>query len=94
MDEVKQNDQLEHIYNSYVRIRDVAQKTYQWRWYQRTIGKSGQRGSVIPVLAAHDDDDGSNYDWHRSHLYVLKFFRISRLYKYWYILSFSFIFLM
>ena len=33
---------------------DVAQKTCQRRW---TIGKSGERGSGISVLAARNDDD-------------------------------------
>ena len=51
----KQDDQLEHTYSSYVRIRDVALKTCQKRWM---IGRSGERGSGISVLAArHDDDD-------------------------------------
>ena len=51
----KQDDQLEHTYNSYVRIRDVAQKTCQRRWI---TGRSGESGSGISVLAArHDDDD-------------------------------------
>ena len=51
----KQDDQLEHTYSSYVRIRDVALKTCQGRWI---IGRSGERGSGISVLAArHDDDD-------------------------------------
>ena len=55
MDEQKQDDQLEHTYSSYVRIRDVALKTCQRQW---TIGKSGERGSRISVLAVrHDDDD-------------------------------------
>ena len=55
MAEQKQEDQLEHTYSSYVRIRDVALKTCQRRW---TIGKSGERGSGVSVLAArHDDDD-------------------------------------
>ena len=55
MAEQKQDDQLEHTYNSSVRIRDVALKTCQRRW---TIGRSGERGSGIFVLAArHDDDD-------------------------------------
>ena len=55
MDELKLDDQLEHTYSSYVRIRDVAQKTCQRRW---TIGKSGKRG--LSVLAVwHDDDDDS-----------------------------------
>ena len=42
-------------YSSYVRIRDVALKTGQKLWM---IGRSGERGSGISVLAArHDDDD-------------------------------------
>ena len=40
MAEQKQDDQLEHIFSSYVRIRDVALKTCQRRW---TIGRSGER---------------------------------------------------
>ena len=59
MAEQKQDDQLEHIYSSYVRIQDVALKTIQKRWM---IGRSGERGSGISVLAArHDDDDDSIY---------------------------------
>ena len=55
MAEKKQDDQLEHTYSSYVRIRDVALKTCQRRW---TIGRSGKRGSGLSVLIArHDDDD-------------------------------------
>ena len=51
----KQDDQLEHTFSNYVRIRDVVQKTCLRRW---TIGKSGERGSGISVLPArHDDDD-------------------------------------
>ena len=59
MAEQKQEDQLEHTYSSYVRIRDVALKTSQRRWM---IGRSGERGSGISVLAArHDDDDGPQH---------------------------------
>ena len=54
MAEQKQDGQLEHIYSSYVRIRDVALKTCQRRW---TIGRSGERGSGISVLAERHDDD-------------------------------------
>ena len=55
MAEQNQDDLLEHIYSSYVRIRDVALKTCQRRW---TIGRNGERGSGISVLATrHDDDD-------------------------------------
>ena len=51
----KQEDQHEHTFSSYVRIRDVVLKTYLERW---TIGRSGEKGSGIPVLPArHDDDD-------------------------------------
>ena len=51
----KQDDQLEHTYSSYVRIRDVAMKIYQEWWM---MGRSGDRGSGISVLIArHDDDD-------------------------------------
>ena len=50
----KLDDQLEHIYSSYARIRDVALKTGQRRW---TIGRSGERWSMISVLAARHDDD-------------------------------------
>ena len=47
--------QFEHTYSSYVRIRDVTLKTCQRRWM---IGRRGERGSGISVLAArHDDDD-------------------------------------
>ena len=52
MAERKQDDQLEHIYSSCVRIRNVALETCQRRW---TIGRSGERGS------RHDDDDELTY---------------------------------
>ena len=54
MAEQKQDDHLEHTYSSYVKIRDVVQKTCQRRW---TIGKSGKRGPGISVRAARHDDD-------------------------------------
>ena len=55
MADQKQDDQFEHTYSSCVRIRDVALKTCQSRW---TIGRRGERGSGISVLAAwHNDDD-------------------------------------
>ena len=55
MAEQKQDDQLEHTYSSYVRIPNVALKTCQKRWM---IGRIGERGSGISMLAArHDDDD-------------------------------------
>ena len=54
MAKLKQDDLLEHTYSRYVRIRDVALKTCRRRW---TIGKSGERGSGISVVAARHDDD-------------------------------------
>ena len=55
----KQDDQHEHTFSNYVRIRDVVLKTCLGRW---TIGRSGERGSGISVLPArHDDDDDD--DW-------------------------------
>ena len=50
----KQDDQHEHTFSSYVRIRDVVLKTYLGRW---TIGGSGERGPGISVLPAQYDDD-------------------------------------
>ena len=41
----KQGDQLEPTYSSSVRIRDVAQRTFQKRW---TIGRGGGRGQGYP----------------------------------------------
>ena len=49
----KQDDQHEHTFSSYVRIRDVVLKTYLGRW---TIGRSGERGS-----ARHEDDDDDEF---------------------------------
>ena len=67
MGEQKQDDQLEHTYSSYVKIRDVVQKTCRRRW---TIGRSGERGSGISVRAArHDDDD----DLHLHNFYTISF---------------------
>ena len=53
----KQDDQLEHTFSSYVRIRYVVLKTCLGRW---TIGRSGERGSGISVLPAQHDDDDDN----------------------------------
>ena len=51
----KQDNQLKHTYSSYVMIRDVDLKTCQRRWM---IGRRGERGSGISVLATqHHDDD-------------------------------------
>ena len=53
MDEKRQDDQLEPIYNSSVSIQDVSLKTYRVRW---TIETDGGRGSSRSVLAARHDD--------------------------------------
>ena len=56
----KQDDQHEHTFSSYVRVRVAVLKTYLGRW---TIGRSGERGSGISVLPAQydDDDDDDRY---------------------------------
>ena len=54
----KQNDQLEDTYSSYVRIRDVALKTCQ-KWWM--IGRIGERGPWISVLAVRYNDDDDDY---------------------------------
>ena len=59
-------NQLEHTYSSYVRIRDVALKTSRRQW---TIGRSGERGSGISMLAARHDDDDDDDDTH-THTYI------------------------
>ena len=55
----KQDDQLESTYSSSVRIRDVALRACQKRW---TIGRSGERGSGISMMAARHDDDEEDDD--------------------------------
>ena len=50
----KQDDQLELTYSNYVRTQDVTLKTCRRRWM---IGRSGERGSGISVLAARHDDE-------------------------------------
>ena len=60
MAEQKQDDQHEHTFSNYVRIRDVVQKTCQRRW---TIGKSVERGSGISVLPARHDGDDDDDIW-------------------------------
>ena len=68
MAEQKQDDQHEHTFSNYVRIRDVVQKTCQRRW---TIAKSGERGSGISVLPArHDDDDDLFSLWYDYYYFI------------------------
>ena len=62
----KQDNQPKLTYSSYMRIRDVTQKTSRRRWM---IGRSGERGSGISVLAArHDDDDIYIYIYTHRHI--------------------------
>ena len=56
----KQDDQLELTYSNYVRTQDVTLKTCRRRWM---IGRSGERGSGISVLAARHDDDDDVVRW-------------------------------
>ena len=73
----RQDDQHEHTFSSYVRIRDVVLKTCLGRW---TIGRSGERGSGISVLPArHDDDDIYIY------IYTYIYSQIPYIYIYIYI---------
>ena len=65
----KEDDQHEHTFSSYVRIRDVVLKTYLERW---TIGRSGERGSGISVLPARYDDDDDERCLQINILYALK----------------------
>ena len=55
MDEQRQNDQREPLYNSSVPIEDVALKT---SWEQWTIETGGERGPGRSVLVSRNDDDG------------------------------------
>ena len=58
MDEQRQDDQLEPIYNNSVPIHYVALKTCRKRW---TIKTGGERGSGRSVLAALYDDADDIY---------------------------------
>ena len=81
----KQDDQHEHTFSSYVRIRDVVLKTYLGRW---TIGRSGERGSGISVLPARYDDDDDDIPliglkFSESILFKFRSVFIYLLSKYW-----------
>ena len=54
----KQDDQHEHTFSSYVRIRDAVLKTYLGRW---TIGRSDERGSGISVQPVRYDNHDDIY---------------------------------
>ena len=55
MDEQRQDDQREPIYNSSVPIQDINLKTSSEQWTLETGGKRGSRKSMLVVQ--HDDDD-------------------------------------
>ena len=77
MDEQRQDDQLEPIYNSTVLILHVAWNTSQERW---TIETGGERVSGRSVLAAwHDDgdDDDDKTKKHKKHFLNLWFIKIT-----------------
>ena len=83
----KQDDQHEHTFSSYVRIRDVVLKTYLGRW---TIGRSGKRGSRISVLPARYDDDDDIYVyiiWIGIIYILLKLILCIHIYVYAYIIK-------
>ena len=59
MDELRQDDQLESIYNSSMTIQDIALKT---SWERGMIEMGGERRSGWSVLAVwHDDDDNDDF---------------------------------
>ena len=67
----KQDDQHEHTFSSYVRIRDVVLKTCLGRW---TIGRNGERGSGISVLPARHDDDDDDDPVLKTRMYMITSF--------------------
>ena len=85
----KQDDQLEHTYSSYVRIRDVALKTCQKRWM---IGRGGERGSGISVLVARHDDDDDEFLWRHSFVKIPELGKTHLTSSYIYIYIYTYIF--
>ena len=59
MDEQRQEDQLEPVYNSSVAIQEVALKTFKEQW---TIETDGERWSGESVLVVRHDDDNDDDD--------------------------------
>ena len=81
MDEQRQDDQLEPIYNSSVLIQDVALKTYQERW---TIEMGCERGSGRSMLVVQHDDDNIIF-----YLYTLSTQQVGQHMRYFFKISFS-----
>ena len=80
----KQDDQYEHTFSNYVRIRDMAQKTCLRRW---TIGKSGERGSGISVLPARHDDDDDDKSTYLFYSNQMSWLDITFLFYYYFTLT-------
>ena len=59
MDEQRQDNQLESIYNSSMPIQDVTFKTSRKQW---TIETGGERSGRSMLVARNDDDDDDD-DW-------------------------------
>ena len=57
MDEPRQDDQLEPIFNNSVAIQDVTWKAYRERWTIETGGERVSRRFVLAVRYDEDDDD-------------------------------------
>ena len=60
MDEQRQDDQLELIYNSSVPIQNIALKTSREKW---TIEMGSENEPGRSVLAARHDDDDNEIGW-------------------------------
>ena len=91
MAELKQGDQLEPTYSSYMRIWDIAMRTCQKRL---TIGRSGERGSGISVLVARHDEEDDEMELvklmlglSRQRLVIIIFGHVLYIYIYIYIYS-------
>ena len=55
MDDQRQDNQLEPIYNSSVPMQDIPLKTFQEQWMIETGGERGSGRSVL--VARHDEDN-------------------------------------
>ena len=67
LDEQRQDELPEPIYNSSVPIQDVTLKTYRERWMRETGRKKGS-GKSVPVVRYDDDDNDLKFQ-----KYSLKF---------------------
>ena len=74
MDEQRQDDQLEPIYNSSVPTQDVALKTSRERWTIETSGEGGSEGCVL--VTRHDDDYDDDDDDDDDNKIIIKCWEI------------------